>query len=231
MAKAATATKTNDKKSNAAEDKAIKQLEAAKKKFAAAQEKYQKKRQEVNAANRLIATGGKKLATLEKKIEDTKDAPAKATEMLLKKAEEMERKAAEIDAKTEETLEKAAAIKEELEEKEEELAKEKELADAKLEELGVPKGTTRIAAVGTAAERRQKNNFQYRLKSKGWEMNYNMKGRIESAARYGLTVVFDQEQYVVTGGTINGEYAHSYGEGALTDLGQLIKDHGVAEEE
>lgn len=227
MAKAAPAKK-NDKP---AEDKAIKQLEAAKKKFAEAQKKYQEKRQEVTKANRLIATGGKKLATLEKKIEETKDAPAKATEMLLKKAEEMERKAAEIDAKTEETLEKAAAIKEELEEKEAQLAKEKEIADKKLEELGVPKGTTRVAASGTASERRQKNNFQYRLKAKGWEMNYNMKGRIESATRYGLTVVFGQDEYVVSGGTIQGEVSHPYGEGALINLGTLVKDHGEGKEE
>ena len=221
MAKAATA-----KKNDSAEDKAIKQLEAAKKKFAAAQEKYQKKRTEVTKANRLIATGGKKLATLEKKIEETRDAPAKATEMLLKKAEEMERKAAEMDAKTEETLEKAAAIQEELDEKEAELAKEKELADKKLEELGVPKGTTRVAASGTASERRQKNNFQYRLKSKGWEMHYNLKGRIESASRYGLTVKFGDDGYEVTGGSLKEPYNHAYGEGALTDLSQVIKDHG-----
>ena len=227
MAKAAAAKKNE----TTVEDKAIKQLEAAKKKFAKSQELYQKKRQEVSKANRLIATGGKKLATLDKKIEETKNAPQKATEMLLKKAEDMELKAAEIDAKTEETLAKAAEIETKLEEKEAVLAKEKEAADKKLEELGVPKGTTRIAASGTAAERRQKNNFQYRLKRKGWDMDYNLKGRIESATQYGLKVVFGPEQYVVTGGTIEGEYTHLYGEGALTDLGQLIKDHGESEEE
>lgn len=207
-------------------DKALKQLEAAKKKFADAQKKLQEQRQEVSKAKRLIATGDKKIATLEKKIEDTKSAPQKATEMLLKKAEEMEKKAMEMAAEQDKILKDASTIEARLEKKQEELVKEKEKADKKLEELGVPKGGTRMAASGSAAERRQKNNFQYRLKSKGWEMNYNMKGRIESAAKYGLTVVFEPEQYSITGGSLKEAFTHPYGEGCLTALAQVVKDHG-----
>lgn len=220
MATAKTATKANDS------DKALKKLEAAKKKFAKAQEKYQAKRQEVSKANRIIATGDKKLATLEKKIEETKDAPAKATEMLLKKAEEMERKAQEMEAKQEETLKKADEIKEALEEKEKLLAEEKEKADAKLEELGVPKGTTRMVSSGSAVGRRQKNNFQYRLKSKGWDMQYNDKGRISAASNYGLNVEFGQEEYTITGGKLKDPFTHSYGEGALAEVAVIVKEYG-----
>jgi hypothetical protein len=150
----------------------------------------------------------------------------KATEMLLKKAEEMEKKAAEMDAEQDKILKDASTIEEKLAKKEAELAKEKEAADKKLEELGVPKTTTRIAASGSAAGRRQKNNFQYRLKSKGWEMKYNLKGRIESAENFGLTVVFEPEEYVVTGGTLKEEFRRGYGEGALGAIGQIVKDHG-----
>jgi len=230
------ATQKNGKAAPAAKgapvgDKAMKALEAAKKKFAAAQAKLQEKRKEVSAATRLIATGDKKLATLEKKIEDTKDAPAKATEMLLKKAEEMEKKAAEMEATQEKTLKDAGTIEERLKKKEEELAKAKEESDKKLEELGVPKTSVRVAATGSAAGRRQKNNFQYRLKRKDWEMKYNLKGRIESAEKYGLTVAFNPEDYVVTGGTLDGEFKHAYGEGALTSLGIVVKDHGEGVEE
>lgn len=213
-------------KSAAGGDAALKQLESAKKKFAEAQKKMQEQRQAVAKAKRLIATGDKKIATLEKKIEETKAAPQKATEMLLKKAEEMERKAAEMAAEQDKILKDAAAIEGKLEKKQDELTKEKEKADAKLEELGVPKGSTRVAASGSAAERRQKNNFQYRLKSKGWEMNYNMKGRIESASKYGLTVTFDSEQYIVTGGTLKQEFSHPYGEGCLVALADVVKAHG-----
>ena len=207
-------------------DKALKKLEAAKKKFADAQKKLQEQRAEVTKAKRLIATGDKKIATLEKKIEDTKQAPEKATEMLLKKAEEMEQKANEMAAEQEKILADASGIEERMKAKEEELAKEKEAADKKLEELGVPKTSTRIASSGSATGRRQKNNFQYRLKSKGWEMNYNVKGRIESATNYGITIRFDPEEYVATGGTIKGEYTRGYGEGALGSVATLIKDHG-----
>jgi chromosome segregation ATPase len=208
------------------DDKAVKKLEAAKKKFAKAQENFQKKRQAIQKANRLIATGDKKLQTLEKKIEETKDAPAKATEMLLKKAEEMEKKAAEMDAKQEETLAKAAEIEAALEKKTEQLAKEKDLADKKLEELGVPKGTSRIASMGSSTGRRQKNNFQYRLKSKEWEMGYNIKGRIESAKKYGLTVTFGQDDYTVEGGSLAEPFVHAYGEGALASIASVVKEHG-----
>ena len=216
------------KKENAAAgDKAIKQLEAAKKKFAEAQQKLQERRSEVTKAKRLIATGDKKIATLDKKIEDTKAAPQKATEMLLKKAEEMERKAEEMAAEQDTILKDATTIEDKLAKKEAELAKEKEAAEKKLEELGVPKGSTRSIASSTdATVRRQKNNFQYRLKSKGWEMKYNIKGRIESASSYGLNVVFHPEQYVITGGSLNGEFIHSYGEGALAELGVVVKEHG-----
>ena len=221
------------KNTKAAEEKAaaasLKRLEAAKKKFAEAQKKLVEKKTEVTKAKRLIATGDKKLATLEKRIEDTKQAPQKATEMLLKKTEEMESKAAAMEAEQEQILEDAASITERLEAKEAELVEEKKLADAKLEELGVPKGSTRLAASGSASERRKKNNFQYRLKSKGWEMNYNLAGRIESATNFGLMVKFDSEEFIATGGTIDGEFKHPYGEGCLTALGQLVKDHGVGE--
>jgi len=223
--------KKNAKAGAPVDDKAIKALEAAKKKFAAAQAKLQEKRKEVSAATRLIATGDKKIQTLEKKIEETKDAPTKATEMLLKKAEEMEKRAAEMEAKQEKTLADAAEIEERLKEKQEELAKVKEESDKKLEELGVPKVSARAVASGSAVGRRQKNNFQYRLKSKGWDMKYNLKGRIESAARYGLTVVFEQDQYIVTGGTLKEEFKHPYGEGALTSLSTVVNDHGENVEE
>jgi chromosome segregation ATPase len=211
-------------------DKAIKLLEAAKKKFADAQKKLQEQRSEVIKARRLIATGDKKIESLDKKIEDTKQAPQKATEMLLRKAEEMEKKAAAMAEEQEKILADASTIEEKLEKKEKELVEEKERADAKLEELGVPKGSTRIAASGTASERRQKNNFQYRLKSKGWEMSYNMKGRIESASNYGLSVVFEPEQFRATGGTIDGEFTHPYGEGCLTALAAMVKEHGESVE-
>jgi chromosome segregation ATPase len=218
-------------KTAAVGDKAVKQLEAAKKKFAEAQKKLQEKRQEVSKAKRLIATGDKKIATLEKKIEDTEAAPQKATEMLLKKAEEMEQKAAEMAAEQEKILKDATAIEEALKKKEEELAKAKEKADAKLEELGVPKASARVVASGSAAGRRQKNNFQYRLKSKGWEMNYNVKGRIESASNYGITIKFEPEEWIATGGSIKGEYTRGYGEGALGAVGSLVKEHGEGVEE
>jgi DNA repair exonuclease SbcCD ATPase subunit len=220
------AVKTIAKTGKGVADKAVKQLEAAKKKFAEAQKKLQEQRSEVTKAKRLIATGDKKIETLEKKIEDTRNAPQKATEMLLKKAEEMERKALAMAAEQEKILADASTIQERLEEKEAQLAEEKELADAKLEELGVPKGSTRVAASGSAAERRQKNNFQYRLKSKGWEMGYNMKGRIENAVNYGLTVVFHPDEFSITGGSLKEEFRHPYGEGCLTALGNIVKDHG-----
>jgi len=201
-------------------------LEAAKKKFADAQAKLQEKRQEISKAKRIIATGDKKIATLAKKIEETKAAPQKATEMLLKKAEEMEQKYAEMDAEQDAILKDASTIEERLEKKEAELVKEKEKSDAKLEELGVPKASARAVSTGSAAGRRQKNNFQYRLKSKGWEMNYNLKGRIESATFYGITVAFGSEEWVATGGSLKEEYTRGYGEGALGAVGQLVKDYG-----
>ena len=207
-------------------DNAAKALEDAKKKFADAQKKLQEQRGAVTKAKRLIATGDKKLAALDKKIEETKDAPTKAVELLLKKAEEMEKKAAEMAAEQETILADAEAVEEKLEAKQGELAKAKEEADAKLEELGIPKKGTRSPAVGTAAERRQKNNFQYRLKSKGWEMLYNTKGRIEGAEKYGLTVTFEPEQYTITGGTLTEVFAHPYGEGCLTALAEVVKNHG-----
>jgi hypothetical protein len=151
--------------------------------------------------------------------------------MLLKKAEEMERKAEELAAQQDKILKDASTIEERLKEKEAELEKEKEAADKKLEELGVPKGSARKISSGSATERRQKNNFQYRLKSKGWEMNYNLNGRIESASKYGITVRFDPEEFVATGGTIDGEYTHPYGEGCLVAVGNLVKEHGEGVEE
>jgi chromosome segregation ATPase len=213
-------------------DKAVKQLEAAKKKFAEAQKKLQEQRSEVTKAKRLIATGDKKIETLEKKIEETRNAPQKATEMLLKKAEEMERKAEAMAAEQDKILKDASTIEERLAKKEAELAEVKEVAEQKLEELGVPKGSTRsTAAAGSATERRQKNNFQYRLKSKGWEMNYNMKGRIESASNYGLTVQFNPDDFEITGGSLKEPFKHPYGEGCLTALGNVVKDHGEGVEE
>jgi DNA repair exonuclease SbcCD ATPase subunit len=210
----------------------VKKLEAAKKKFADAQKKLQEQRTEVTKAKRLIATGDKKIAMLDKKIEDTKAAPAKATEMLLKKAEEMEQRAEAMAAEQDKILKDASSIEDRMKEKEEELVKEKEAADQKLEELGVPKGTTRVSSSsGSAVSRRQKNNFQYRLKSKDWEMQYNMKGRIESASKYGLHIVFKQDEFTATGGTIDGEFTHPYGEGCITAVSTLIKDHGEGVDE
>lgn len=206
--------------------KAAKALEEAKKKFADAQKKLQEQRGAVTKAKRLIATGDKKLAALDKKIEETKDAPSKAVEMLLKKAEEMEKKAAEMAAEQEAILSDAESVEEKLEAKQTELAQAKEKADEELEALGIPKKGTRTPAVGTAAERRQKNNFQYRLKSKGWEMLYNTKGRIEGAKNYGLTVTFESEQYTVEGGTLEAPFSHPYGEGCLTALADVVKAHG-----
>jgi chromosome segregation ATPase len=218
---------------NKADSATSAKLEEAKAKFAEAQKKLQEQRGAVAKAKRLIATGDKKIQALEKKIEETKDAPSKAVEMLLKKAEEMERKAAEMAAEQDEILEKASVYEEQIEEKQQQLDDVKKEADAELEALGVPKTTTltRTKATGTAAERRQKNNFQYRLKSKGWEMNYNMKGRIESAVNYGLTVVFEQDQFSITGGTLQEEFKHPYGEGSLTALAQIVKEHGEGVEE
>lgn len=213
------------------EDSAPKKLEAAKIKFEAAQKKLLEQRQAVTKAKRLIATGDKKIQVLEKKIEDTKNAPEKATEMLLKKAEDMEKKALEMAAEQEAILKNASSIEGRLEEKTAELAKEKEAADKKLEELGVPKTSTRVASTGTASERRKKNNFQYRLKSKGWEMQYNLKGRVEGASKFGLNVKFDPDEYVVTGGTIDGEFKHPYGENCLVALGDVVEKHGEKETE
>ena len=214
--------KANDKGSTS---KAMADLEKAKKLFADANKKYQDKRAAVTKAKRTVATGDKKLATLEKKIAETKDAPSKAAEILKKKAEEMIRKAAEMDAQQEEVLAKAAEMEGKITAKEEEFKTAKEKADSELEAMGVSTKTTRAASSGTTAERRAKNNFQYRLKSKGWDLNYNVKGRIESAEKYGLMVVFDQEEFVMSKGGAE-VLRHPYGEGSLSSLATSVKEHG-----
>jgi chromosome segregation ATPase len=212
-------------KGAASNSAAMKELEAAKKRFAEANKKMQEQRGLVTKAKRLIATGDKKIATLEKKIGETKDAPSKAAEILIKKAEDMERKAAEMAAEQDKVLKEASTIEGRINKKTEELESAKKKADAELEAMGVSTKVTR-ASSGTSVERRAKNNFQYRLKTKGWDLNYNVKGRIESATKYGLTVVFEESQISVTGGSIKETWTHPYGEGSLVALGSIVKEHG-----
>ena len=200
-------------------------LEKAKKIFAEANKKYQEKRTEVTKAKRLIATGSKKLATLEKKIEETKDAPSKAADILIKKAADMEARAAALDAEQEGVLKEAAGIETAIEEKTKKFEEVKTKSDAELEALGVSTKATRTVSTGTTAERRAKNNFQYRLKSKGWDLNYNVKGRIESAENYGLKVVFADDDFVISKGDTE-LLKHPYGEGSLSALATVVKDKG-----
>lgn len=206
--------------------KAVTALEKAKKIFADANKRYQEQRTKVTKAKRLIATGDKKLATLEKKIEETKDAPSKAAEILLKKAADMEAKAKALEAEEAPLLDKAAKMEGAITTKEEEFSKVKETSEAELEALGVSAKATRTAASGTTAERRAKNNFQYRLKSKDWELSYNVKGRIESATKYGLLVDFRDDDFTVSkDGAVM--VTHPYGEGSLSALAVAVKEHGV----
>ena len=230
MAKTAAKAETNAKAAVAVDSKTAKELEKAKKIFAEANKKYQEQRTKVTKAKRIIATGSKKLATLEKKIEETKDAPSKAAEILRKKAEDMIAKAAALEAEQGEVLKKAEETQAEIEAKQEEFEKVKEAADAELEALGVSAKATRRTATGTTAERRAKNNFQYRLKSKEWELSYNVKGRIESATKYGLLVDFQDDEFVMTKGD-KEVLRHPYGEGSLSALAVAVKEHGEGVED
>lgn len=228
MAKTAAATK-NDKGS-VLTGKAAAELEKAKKVFADANKKYQETRTKVTKAKRLIATGNKKISTLEKKIEDAKAAPEKAAENLLKKAAEMEAKAAALEKEEAPLIKEAEGMEKTIETKEKELVTAKEQSDAELEKLGISAKATRRTSTGTTAERRAKNNFQYRLKSKGWELSYNVKGRIESATKYGLKVDFGDDEFIVSKDD-KEVVKHPYGEGSLTTLAQAVKDHGEGVEE
>lgn len=230
MAKTAAAAKNDKAVANGVDPKTAKELEKAKKIFAEANKKYQEQRTKVTKAKRLIATGSKKLATLDKKIEEAKDAPSKAADILKKKAEDMIAKAKALEAEQEEVLKKAEEVESEITAKEEEFAKAKEQSDAELEALGVSAKATRRTATGTTAERRAKNNFQYRLKSKEWELSYNVKGRIESATKYGLLVDFQDDEFIMTKGD-QEVLRHPYGEGSLSALAVAVKEHGEGVED
>ena len=224
-------TASNKDSGVALDKKALEELEKAKKKFAEANKAFQEQRTAVSKAKRTIATGEKKIQTLEKKIEEAKEAPTKAVETLLKKAADMEEKAKALKTEEKETLAKAAAIDKQVEDKSKELESAQEESKKQLEELGVsPAATRRSTSTGTTAERRAKNNFQYRLKSKGWELSYNVKGRIESATKYGLLVDFGDDDFTITkdGAEV---LKHPYGEGSLISLASTVKEHGVGVEE
>ena len=227
----ATAKKAAPAKAAPKSDAAAQALEDAKKKFEAAQKKLQEKKQAVAKAKRTIATGDKKIATLNKKIEEEKSRPDKAVEILLKKAEDMEKKAAELEAEQEDILEKAEKIDEKVEAAEKDLETAKEERKAKMEELGISTKatTTRRAATGTAAERRAKNNFQYRLKTKGWLIDYNEKQRIIGAHGFGLAVDFEDTEFVIKKDDTE-VLRHSYGAGSLIALANCVKEHGESEE-
>lgn len=219
----ATAKKANGKKSAAAE------LEAAKKKFEEAQKKLAEKKAAVTKAKRVIASGDKKIATMQKKIEEEREKPNKAVEILRKKTEEMLAQAEAMDKEQAEILDKAAKIETTLEETEKELEQTKEEAKKKMEELGIPtKATARKAASGTAAERRAKNNFQYRLKTKGWIVDVDAKNRIVGARDKGLYCQFNDQEFVVTpeDDRENVLLRHAYGAGSLVALADCVKEHG-----
>lgn len=220
--------KTNGKKEAAksvAAD-AAKRLEEAKKKFAESQKKLAEKKKKIAAARRLIATADKKVATMEKKISEAQDAPTKAAEMLLKKAEEMEAKVAEMEAAQEDILKEAEEKEAVIAEKEAQLKEAEAEAKAELEAMGVSTRAARTASSGDASIRRAKNNFQYRLKSKGWLIDYNAKGRVQGASNYGLTVEFGPEEFTVTGGTLEQPFSHPYGQNSLTALTEVVEKHG-----
>jgi len=200
-------------------------LEAAKTKFQAASEKFNDARGAVNKAKRTIATGDKKLATLDKKIQETLDAPSKAVEILLKKTEEMNAKTAALNSEKAPLVEQADGIDKKIEEKTSALETATEESKKELESLGITTKVTRAASSGTSSVRRAKNNFQYRLKLKGWKLNYNAAGRIESAENAGLVVDFGAENFTVK----KGEAVvldHAYGEGSLSELATTVKEHG-----
>jgi len=220
----------NEKKLSAKEQKAkdAAALEAAKKKFADSSKKFADARGEVSKAKRIIATGDKKIATLEKKIVETKAAPSKAVEILLKKSEEMDAKTAELNEQQKPLVEQATGIEKKIEDKTAEFTKVKEESSKELEELGITTTVTRAASSGTSSVRRAKNNFQYRLKLKGWTLNYNAAGRIESAENAGLSVEFGAENFTVKKGE-EVVLDHAYGEGSLTALATTVKDHGTSD--
>lgn len=221
MAKA-TAAKANGKKSP------VEELEAAKKKFEAAQKKLAEKKAEITKAKRTVASGDKKIATMQKKIEEEKERPNKAVEILQKKTEEMLAQAAALEKEQEDILSKAANIETEMEKTQAELEKAKEESKKKMEELGIStKATTRTAATGTAAERRAKNNFQYRLKTKGWIVEVNEKNRIVGAKDSGLYCAFGDDAFTISpdDDRENILLTHSYGPGSLTALADCVKEH------
>jgi hypothetical protein len=139
----------------------------------------------------------------------------------------MEKKAEELAAEETQILTEAQQKEDEIKKAEEEYEAAKEEAAKKMEELGISTKKVRTAATGTAAERRAKNNFQYRLKSNGWMMNYNLKNRITDAQKYGLTVTFEPEEYVVTGGKLKEPFKHPYGQNSLSALSQVVKDNAT----
>jgi chromosome segregation ATPase len=209
-------------------DAAAQALADAKAKYEAALEKLNLKKQAVTKAKRLIATGDKKLATLDKKIGEEVAKPEKAVEILLKKAADMEAKAEAMAAEQEEILSSAEEIEKQVEEKEAELETAKETAKAELEKLGVSTKSTRKVNTGTAAERRAKNNFQYRLKQKNWNIDYNLKNRIIGANGFGLTVEFEDKEFCVKKDDAE-VLRHGYGSGSLIALANAVKEHGDEE--
>jgi len=228
MAQAAAKKPANGKK-DAPKSKAALELEAAKQKFEEAQKKLAEKKASVTKAKRTLASGEKKVQVIQKKIEEEKEKPNKAVEILQKKTEEMLKQAEAIEKESGDILKKAEEMETEIEKATEELEEAKEEAKKKMEELGVStRTTTRTAATGTAAERRAKNNFQYRLKTKGWVIDYNLKNRIQGAKKHGLYVLFDDKEFVVSpeDDRENVLLKHEYGSGSLTALADCVKEHG-----
>lgn len=218
--------KANGKKAPSA----VEELEAAKKKFEEAQKKLAEKKAEVTKAKRTIASGDKKIATMQKKIEEEKERPNKAVEILQKKTAEMLAQAEALEKEQSEILEKAKGIDSELEKTASELEKAKEESKKKMDDLGIStKATTRSAATGSAAERRAKNNFQYRLKTKGWIVEVNARNRIEGAKDSGLYCGFGDKEFTVApdDDRENILLTHAYGPGSLTALADCVKEHGA----
>jgi septal ring factor EnvC (AmiA/AmiB activator) len=204
-------------------------LAKAQEKFKKAQEALAEKKKELTKSKRILATGDKKLNTLEKKINEAKSAPEKAVEILLKKAEELEAQAAAIAPELEETAAKAAEVESQLEEKQAELQTTQEESKAKLKELGVSTSTRRVGV--STGGRRARNNFIYKLKTKGWVLSYNAKKRISGASKHGLVLDCGPEEFTVTGGSLKEPLTHTYGQGALVFISDCVKNYGTEDME
>jgi hypothetical protein len=137
-------------------------------------------------------------------------------------------------AEQEQILKDAAEVESKIEAKTEEYEEAKEEAKEEMEKLGISVKATRrsTTSVGTAMSR-AKNNFQYRLKQKGWIIDYNIKNRIVGASNYGLYVEFDDADFIVRAGDKDGDelLKHPYGAGSLTELAKAVEEHGEDVEE